>query len=213
MARVVARWPNELPRLDSAIAWRARRHNDTPTVDDPELLARLRLGDESAFATLFREHYPGLVLSATRILRERALAEEIAQEVMLELWRRRADASITSSVKGYLHRAARNRALNRVRQDRTAQRAEPFLRPPTSAPQADELARGREIAAAAREAIAQLSTPQREVFEMSRTDGLTYPEIAEALQISVKTVEARMGRALKQLREALAGWLPTGSGW
>lgn len=182
-------------------------------MDDPELLARLRLGDEAAFATLFREHYPGLVLSATRILRARALAEEIAQEVMLELWRRRADASIIGSVKGYLHQAARNRSLNRVRQERTAQRAEPFIRPPTSAPHADEQARGREIAAAAREAIAGLSPPQREVFEMSRVDGLTYPEIAQALQISVKTVEARMGRALKQLRESLATWLPSGSDW
>ena len=57
--------------------------NDIRHVDEPELLARLRTGDEDAFAALFREHYPMLVVSATRLLGERAYAEEIAQDVML----------------------------------------------------------------------------------------------------------------------------------
>jgi hypothetical protein len=61
--------------------------------------------------------------------------------------------------------------------------------------------------------MAELSSPQREVFEMSRRDGLTYPEIASVLDISVKTVEARMGRALRHLRERLSPWLPSGGGW
>jgi RNA polymerase sigma-70 factor (ECF subfamily) len=58
-------------------------------------------------------------------------------------------------------------------------------------------------------ALAGLSEPVREVFQMSRRDGLKYGEIARALDISVKTVEARMGRALKEMRVALAAWLPT----
>ena len=71
----------------------------------------------------------------------------------------------------------------------------------------------REYAGLLKGAIAELSPPQREVFEMSRRDGMTYPEIASALDISVKTVEARMGRALRHLRERLAAWLPPGGGW
>src|SRR5258707_1659588 len=63
--------------------------NDIGHVDESELLARLRTGDDDAFAAIFREHYPVLVVSATRLLAERALAEEIVQDVMLELWRRR----------------------------------------------------------------------------------------------------------------------------
>ena len=89
-----------------------------------ELLARLRTGEEAAFATIFRTHYGALVGSATRILHERALAEEIAQEVLLELWRRRDTLVLSSALGSYLHQATRNRALNRLRQERTARRGE-----------------------------------------------------------------------------------------
>jgi RNA polymerase sigma-70 factor (ECF subfamily) len=70
-----------------------------------------------------------------------------------------------------------------------------------------------ELDAALRSAILELPPEVRDTFQMSRVDGLTYPEIARALEISVKTVEARMGRALRLLRERLALWLPEGGGW
>jgi RNA polymerase sigma-70 factor (ECF subfamily) len=187
--------------------------NDTAHVDESELLARLREGDDDAYSTIFRAHYPGLVVSATRLLGERALAEEIAQDVMLELWRRRASLTLTGPVRAYLHSAARNRALNRLRQARTAQRGEVYLRGPSESPATDSQAVSSELELAVAQAIAALSEPQREVFEMNRTRGLTYNEIAELLGISVKSVEARMGRTLKQLREHLAAWLPDGGGW
>jgi len=177
------------------------------------LLARLRQGDDDAFAALFREHYSWLVLSAARLLGDRSLAEEVVQDVMLELWRRREQLTLTGPLRAYLHQSARNRALNHLRHGRTVRQSEPFVRPPTAAPQADARVASRELQAAVTEAMAELSAPQREVFEMSRRDGLTYPEIASVLDISVKTVEARMGRALRHLRERLAPWLPSGGGW
>ncbi len=182
-------------------------------MDESELLSRLRDGDDDAYTAIFREHYPGLVVSATRLLGERALAEEIAQDVLLELWRRRASLVLTGPVRAYLHSAARNRALNRLRQARTAQRGEVYVRGPSESPAADASALSSELAVAVAAAMATLSEPQREVFEMNRTRGLTYNEIAELLGISVKSVEARMGRALKQLRQHLAPWLPEGGGW
>jgi RNA polymerase sigma-70 factor (ECF subfamily) len=175
-------------------------------VDEPELLARLRQGDDGAFASIFRVHYSTLVLASLRLVGERAVAEEIVQEVMLELWRRRAVLAITGQLRSYLHQSARNRSLNHLRHGRTVRHAEPFVRPPTAVPRADERVSARELQVAVRAAIAQLSPPQREVFELSRLDGLTYPEIAAVLAVSVKTVEARMGRALKALRERLAPW-------
>ncbi len=182
-------------------------------MDEPELLAQLRGGSEEAFAALFREHYPLLVVSATRLLRERAQAEEIAQDVMLELWRRREVLVLSGPVRAYLQQATRNRALNRIRQERTAQRGEVYVRGPSESPAADAETISGELQGAVNAAIASLSEPQREVFEMNRQQGLTYNEIAEVLGISVKSVEARMGRALKQLREQLAAWLPDGGGW
>jgi RNA polymerase sigma-70 factor, ECF subfamily len=187
--------------------------NLTHSAGEDELLARLRAGDDSAFAAIFRAHYAALVGGATRILRERALAEEIAQEVLLELWRRRETLVLSSALASYLHQATRNRALNRLRQERTARRGEPFVRPPGASPDADDRALSAELRATAEQAVRDLTAPQREVFELSRTRGLTYHEIATLLGISVKTVEARMGRALKQLRERLAPWLPPGGGW
>lgn len=182
-------------------------------MDESELLARLRQGDDEAYAAIFREHYSWLVLSAARLLGDRSLAEEVVQDVMLELWRRREALTLTGPLRAYLHQSTRNRALNHLRHGRTVRQSEPYVRPPTAAPHADARVSSRELQAAVAEAIAQLSGPQREVFEMSRRDGLTYPEIASVLDISVKTVEARMGRALRHLRERLAPWLPSGGGW
>ena len=64
-----------------------------------------------------------------------------------------------------------------------------------------------------RAAVGALPGDVGETFRMSRTDGLTYAELARAPGISVKAVEARMGRALRSLRERLAPWLPAGGGW
>jgi RNA polymerase sigma-70 factor (ECF subfamily) len=182
-------------------------------VVESELLARLRQGDDQAYATIFREHYSWLVLSATRLLGDRSLAEEVVQDVMLELWRRREELALTGPLRAYLHQSARNRALNHLRHGRTVRQSEPYVRPPSAAPRPDARVSSRELQDAVAEAMSELSPPQREVFEMSRRDGMTYPEIASALDISVKTVEARMGRALRHLRERLAAWLPSGGGW
>jgi RNA polymerase sigma-70 factor (ECF subfamily) len=184
-----------------------RRVNDTAAATEEELLAGLRRGDEGAFATIFRLHFPGLVRNATQLLREGALGEEIAQEVMLELWRRREGLLITGALATYLHQATRNRALNRLRHERTVQRSEPYVRPPSSSPGTDDRAISAELRGAIARALSALSAPQREVFELSRSRGLTYLEIADLLGISVKTVEARMGRALRELRERLAPWI------
>ena len=182
-------------------------------MDDSELLARLRQGDDDAYAVIFRAHYSGLVLSAARLLGDRALAEEIVQDVVLELWRRRESLALSGALRAYLHQSVRNRALNELRHGRTVRRSEPFVRPPSGAPAADARVGSRELEAAVIEAVASLSEQQRDVFELSRRDGLSYPEIASVLEISVKTVEARMGRALRHLRERLAPWLPDGGGW
>jgi RNA polymerase sigma-70 factor (ECF subfamily) len=187
--------------------------NDTAAPDEGELLARVRAGDDEAFATVFRLHYPGLVVTATRLLLERTLAEETAQEVLLELWRRRTTLLLSGTLAGYLHQATRNRALNHLRHERTVRRSEPFVRPPSASDDTDARAVTSELAEAVRSAIADLSGPQREVFLLSRDRGLTYQEIASLLGLSVKSVEARMGRALRELRERLAPWLPDGGGW
>ena len=174
-----------------------------------ELLDRLRRGDEAAFDAIFRTWYPSLVRSAESIVRLRAVAEEVVQDVMLELWRRRETLADESSPQAYLFQSTRNRALNHVRHERVERKSEPELVRQTEmrAPATSQLIE-EEIEVALKSAVAELPDRCREVFELSRTHGLKYSEIATTLGISVKTVEAQMGKALKTLRVKLAPWLP-----
>jgi RNA polymerase sigma-70 factor (ECF subfamily) len=183
----------------------------TNDVSERALQERIRSGEEAAFDTVFRDNYVHLVRMAESIVRERALAEEIAQDVMLELWRRRETIEVEQSFRAYLLRSTRNRSLNHVRHQRIV------MREATIAAAAAESARaqsaedemlGTELERAVRSAIASLPERMREVFQLSRERGLKYSEIAAVLEISVKTVEKRMGQALAELREQLAQWLP-----
>ena len=178
---------------------------------DQELLTRLRAGDAGAFDTIFRTWYAPLVRLAEGMLRERAVAEEIVQDVMLELWRRRDALQDGGTAQAYLFQSTRNRALNQVRHRRVRERGEPFLMVDESrAASAEGELVEAEIEVALREAMDALPPRCREVFELSRVRGLRYAEIAETLGISVKAVEAQMGKALKVMRERLSRWLPGG---
>jgi RNA polymerase sigma-70 factor (ECF subfamily) len=180
-------------------------------VDDVQLLQRIRDGDEGAFDTLFRRYYSPLVGFAETMLRGMGAAEDIVQDVLLELWRRREIINTGDSCKAYLFRSVRNRALNAIRHDSNVRRLEPVVREEAvahEAPPADVSAGVSELDAAIREAVRALREPIRECFLLSRRDKLTYGQIADVLGVSVKTVEARMGAALRELREKLAQWLP-----
>ena len=180
---------------------------------DRDLLDRLREGDHDAFDAIFRAHYPPMVALAERMLRQRAVAEEIAQDVMLELWKRRSTLSFDVSLRAYLFQSTRNRVLNHLRHEKVERlgqavaATDPLVEPRPHAVLAEE-----EIDAAVREAVATLPERCREVFELSRVQGLRYAEIAAIMGISVKTVEAQMGKALRILRERLAAWLPDEGG-
>src|SRR3954462_3751249 len=180
-------------------------------MDERELLDRLRRGDNAAYEAIFRQWYAPLVATITALLRDRGPAEEVVQDVMLELWRRRESLTLEQSLRAYLFQASRNRALNYLRRLRVELRGEPMITATMPTPeQADSEVRERELRMAIEKAIAGLPARCREVFELSRIQGLKYSEIPTALGISVKTVEAQMGKALRVMREELAAWLPGG---
>ena len=173
-----------------------------------ELLARIARGDRGAFESLFREHYAALVRFGEGLLRSRELAEDVVQEVLLNLWRQRETVRVDDSVRAYLFRAVRNRAFNQIRNERVRREAVPQLvLESREALAGDSALLETELEAAVRVAIAELPPRCREVFELSRVRGLRYSEIAEALGISIKTVETQMGRALKALRERLGPYM------
>ena len=180
-------------------------------MDDRALFERLRQGDQGAFDTLFRSWYAPLVRVAESLLYDRGAAEEVVQDVMLELWRRREEIVLQQPPRAYLIQATRNRALNHLRRLKVEKRGEPRAAEQLSSPrQPDSHLTEAELDRAIRLAIAELPTRCREVFELSRVQGLKYTEIAEAMGISVKTVEVQMGKALRILRDRLQPWLPKG---
>ena len=178
-------------------------------VTDAELLAGLRRGESSAFDTIFRDWYARLVLIADRIVGERQVAEDLAQEVFLELWRRRETLALETTVHAYLLQSVRNRALNHLRhvQVRRRSAAEVVEMSGSSIPADAETVAG-ELAVAIEHAMQALTPRCREVFQLSRERGFKYSEIATQLGVSVKAVEAQMGKALRTMREHLAPWLP-----
>ena len=89
-------------------------------MDDRELLQKVRAGDEGAYDAVFREWYPALVRVAASLVRDQDAAEEVAQDVMHELWRRRQVLDDGLSIRAYLLRSVRNRALNHLRHRRSS---------------------------------------------------------------------------------------------
>jgi len=178
-------------------------------MDDRELLEKLRSGDEGAYDAVFREWYPALVRLAQSMVRDSDVAEEVAQDVMHELWRRRTLLESDVSVRAYLLRSVRNRALNQLRHRRVRRESEhdveALYREPVAS---DQPVVARELAEAVQQVFNELPPRCREVFALSRVHGLKYAEIATALGISQKTVEAQVGKALRVMRERLAAWLP-----
>ena len=170
----------------------------------PPLLALVRTGDRDAFGVLFRSWYERLADYAFRVCGNRDAAEDVVQDVMIGVWQRRDALPDAAALPAYLHRAVRNRALNQIRDAKTGERA--FARPeldPGQAPAADAHVLQKELSESIDRALGDLPPRTREVFQLSREQNLTYQQIATTLEISVKTVETLMGRALKSLREQL----------
>ena len=175
--------------------------------DDRHLFRLIRGGDKDAFDALFRRWYPGLVAYATRFV-EREDAENVVQDVMLNLWKRAAAISITSTVSAYLHTAVRNRCLNIIDRRKTHARYNSAVRLSVmESVDTFEHISSRELSAILGNALGSLSEEQRRTFEKHHLQGLKYSEIAEQEGVSEKTVEYRMSKALKFLRLALADYL------
>jgi len=148
---------------------------------------------------LFRKYYSPLCDFVMRIVKSRDATEDIVQEVFARLWIDRTDWFPEISVRAYLHKAVRNTALNYLKhlQVITSWSAR---QPEVSGGDIVEEVANRELLTAIQEAIDRLPDGSRTIFLLNREEGLTYTEIADVLNISKKTVETQMGRALKALR-------------
>jgi RNA polymerase sigma-70 factor, ECF subfamily len=173
------------------------------------LFEAIRNDDRHAFEQLFRKFYRPLAAYAFRFVRDLPTAENMVQDVFLKLWQNRSEIIITTSLEHYLFRSVRNHSLNQL--DKAKVRSD-YLRmqPEQDADNGDYSAYFPEIGLLNKieTAIGALPEKRQEIFRLAREEGLKYREIADKLNLSVKTVEAQMTLALRQLRESLKEFHP-----
>lgn len=170
------------------------------------LLPRVATGDHVAFATLYDELSSMVFGIAKRVARDGTHAEEITQEVFVDLWRlaARFDAA-KGNVRSWAATIAHRRAVDRVRSEqahRNRERVDALaVVPATSGP--EELAVDGESRQRAMSALGRLSPPQREALELAYYGGLTHVEVADQLGIALGTAKTRIRDGLLRLRSVL----------
>ena len=147
------------------------------------------------YQTLFRRYYPSLIFYATRLVGEED-AEDVVQDVFVELWRRKNSIEIGDQLQAFLYRAVYTRSLEEINQ----RRAE-FYQPDNN--EVIQQIEDRELRKEIYDAINELPDKCKEVFKLSYLHDMKNKEIADALGVSLRTVEAHMYKALKYLRSRL----------
>jgi RNA polymerase sigma-70 factor (ECF subfamily) len=171
-------------------------------LDDATLLALVQRGDEGAMASLF-DRYSKVVYSvALRVLRDPASAEDVLQEIFMQIWRNPESFVATrGSLGGWLAVVSRNRSIDALRRKRPTDSVDDIALA-SSYNLADEAER-HSMMEKTREAIVGLPLEQRKTLEMAFFDGLTHSEIAEMTGDPLGTVKTRIRSALLSLRKAL----------
>jgi RNA polymerase sigma-70 factor (ECF subfamily) len=168
-----------------------------------------RIMDEAAYELLFRSNFKGLCFFAQKYVKDFETAKEIVQDAFVVLWEKRVGIDTDRSVKSYLTTTIYNKCHNYLRDNKkfnTEILSLENLIQLDGYEQADRLVEV-ELAAEIRKAINELPEKCRQIFVLSRDENLKYKEIADQMEISIKTVETQMSKALQHLRVRLAEYL------
>jgi len=177
--------------------------------EDLRLVGQVADGDRGAFARLFDRHGPLVLGVLTRMLGDRASAEEILQETFLQVWQQaRRFSPQLARPRSWILMLARSRALDRLRSQAARSRREDVVYREASSQAADPVGtaaleaeeRGRTV----RAALATLPDEQRQAVELAFFGGLTHSQIAERLQTPLGTVKSRILLGMAKLRQSLA---------
>ncbi|NVO04140.1 MAG: RNA polymerase sigma-70 factor [Bacteroidetes bacterium] len=166
--------------------------------------------DKTTFELLFRIEFKGLCLFALKFTKDYETAKEIVQDAFISLWEKRDTIDLSKPVKSYLTTIINNKSLNYLRDNKKFDREILDFENinSTANHQTSDKLVASEIEQQIKTAIDELPEKCREVFLLSRYENLKYQEIANQLNISIKTVETQMSKALQHMRVRLAEYLP-----
>ncbi|MBI1306698.1 MAG: RNA polymerase sigma-70 factor [Bacteroidetes bacterium] len=173
-----------------------------------DIVQQLMQRDQKAFELVFRTYYAELCHFANKYLKSEAESEELVQDVFCRLWQKLDSISIQTSLKSYLYSSVRNASFNFLKHQLLIQQHAENYTKQNDAFETDSQVEVGELQSQIAAAISKLPDRCREVFMLSRQRGLKYREIADEMNISVKTVEVQMGKALSILRKELQSYLP-----
>jgi len=182
--------------------------NDTAS-EQLFILNELQKGNERAFDIIFNEYYNSLSRFSFSFVKDQSKAEGIVQEVFIKLWEKRSALTNIDNLFSYLMTMVRNQSIDHLRKEKSQMKAYKNISPEESVNTTEEHISRNEFEEKLLLTIYKLPERCRIAFEMSRFDGCTNKEIAQNMEISVKGVEALIGRSLKFLRVELKEFLPS----
>jgi RNA polymerase sigma-70 factor, ECF subfamily len=183
----------------------------TERQDELQLIAAVKTGDLEAFETLFTRYQPSLLRSIVFHVRDIDAAHDIVQETFVRVWQSRTSLKPSLSFQALIYRIGINLVRDTARHAETRRRTAADVPPPVAPNDADPEDAARHVLlleALSRTMREDLPERCRAVFQLSRLEGLSIPEVAERLGISVKTAENQLTKALRIVRRALRHHLP-----
>ena len=167
------------------------------------LLAALKMDSHEAFVQIFRRYYPDLVFFVTRFIPDMETCEDIVQEAFIKIWANRKFLEIRTSLKTYLVSLVQNLALNEIKHRKVKTLYRNMYHEMIMSLPADEHILYTELNDVVENLFSQLDPEVLETYMLSRSHHLKYTEIAKKLNISVRTVEARISKTIRFLQSNL----------
>lgn len=176
---------------------------------DEALVARLQEGEVKAFDLIFKKYYANLCRFAFTVLGDADLSQGLVQNIFVKLWERRFVCGSINNLPAYLTTMVRNQVSDYVHDKKRHEQCLPKIKADLTDDSTEQKILKNDFEECLIVALSKLPDRARQAFELSRFENLTNKEIAETMRISVKGVEALIGRSLKVLRKELREFLPS----